>query len=479
MLLSLVLGIRLRRTLPEDIQSQYLFLLGLMSIFFCGHLAFAALLLHNFPFPLILLSSSIFLGGLFSLVVIAISRTAANTIQSGKSRLSRTTNLLRLRNSRLSRETKQRKATEKKLDSSSALFLKDMFEIMDEILANRDQYTFEHDIQVAEIATRIGRELKMGEDDLKILELGCLIHDIGKTAIPDDVLLKPGQFDTQERDIIRYHPLIGAKLIARHIQDDRITDIILNHHERLDGSGYPAGLKGEEIGLLPRIVAVADTYEALTARRPYKKRLSPQKALITLRREAELGRVDSDAVKALEKIVPSLPPVKSSKRVTAGFMEDVELFRSRSYFREPMTGFYNYRYLLALDEAGILQNKTLPYKLSLVRAKDLDGFQHRSGYMVADQILDELGEDILGLCASLGSKREQYDGSYMMFRKGTDFLIYAEYKQKRELKAFHRGIEKLLKRAEKDWQLKCSFHAEEFARATPVSSGLAKLFAAV
>ena len=273
MFFSILSGVRLSKQFPAVIRDKWLVLIGIMAIFFCGHLIFATLLTHDFPFPRILIGGSIFLGGLFALLVVILSRITTSNMEKRQNRLERTHRVLKLKATKLTKEIIDRKKTEDELKKTSDLFLKELFEIMDEVLANRDQYTFDHAFHVAEISKQIGKELGLSEEELQSLELGCLVHDIGKTAIPDDVLLKPTRFDYKEKDIIKYHPLIGAKLIARHIQDDRITDVILHHHERLDGSGYPLGIKGKDIDLFSRIVAVADTYEAIVAQRPYKKPL--------------------------------------------------------------------------------------------------------------------------------------------------------------------------------------------------------------
>jgi putative nucleotidyltransferase with HDIG domain len=295
-----------------------------------------------------------------------------------------------------------------------------------EVLANRDLYTFEHDMQVAVISKCIGQKLGLSPDTLTSLELGCLAHDIGKTAIPDDILLKPARFNFQDRNIMEYHPLIGAKLVARHIQDDIIIDIILNHHERLDGSGYPAGLKGKEIGLMPRIVAVVDTYEALLSRRPYKKSLSSEEAINILWKEVKLGRLDKKVVETLVTILPDLPEIQPSTIITADFMKDVELFRNRAYFREPLSDFYNYRYLFFLDDSGVLQKKTLPYTLILISFPNFGAFQQDPGYLIADQVFDEIGQNLADICHRFSQDRDLYDGSVMLFRKRNEYIIYQE-----------------------------------------------------
>lgn len=270
LLSAIFTGIHLKNKLPPLLQNRWMQLLWLMIFFFCGHLLVAWLLWNDFFFPHILIAVTIFLGGFFSLLLIAHIKAYTKALMESETKFSRANKILKLKDSRLHSEISAHSQTEAELKRTNTLFLKDLFEMMVEVLANRDQYTFDHALHVAAISRSIGEQMGLSAELLEILDLGCLVHDIGKTAIPDDVLLKPDQFDYQDRKIMDYHPLIGAKLISRHIQDDRITDIILKHHERLDGSGYPMGLGGDEIGLLPRIVAVADTYDALVPRGPTK-----------------------------------------------------------------------------------------------------------------------------------------------------------------------------------------------------------------
>ncbi|MCK5231749.1 MAG: response regulator, partial [Desulfobulbaceae bacterium] len=116
--------------------------------------------------------------------------------------------------------------------AAKEMMMRNLFEAMGEMLATRDHYTFEHELRVAAISVRIGTDMGFSENELKAIELGCLVHDIGKVAIPDDVLLKPGRFDLQDRKIMEYHPVMGAKLFSKYIEDVRIKEIILYHHER-------------------------------------------------------------------------------------------------------------------------------------------------------------------------------------------------------------------------------------------------------
>lgn len=156
--------------------------------------------------------------------------------------------------------------------------------------------TDDHTDHLADYAAKLGQNLGMTEEELEELRLGCLLHDIGKVAVPDSILLKPGRLSTEEMEIVRQHPVTGEKICASLKSLRRILPMIRHHHERMDGSGYPDGLSGEQIPLRARIVQIADVYDALIKDRPYRAGLSSEEALQILRREAALGWLDPGLV---------------------------------------------------------------------------------------------------------------------------------------------------------------------------------------
>jgi putative two-component system response regulator len=152
--------------------------------------------------------------------------------------------------------------------------------------------TDRHSDRLADCAAQLGKSLGMSEGDLEELRLGCLLHDIGKVAVPDSILLKPGRLTPRETEIMRQHPVIGEQICAPLKLFRPILPIIRHHHERMDGSGYPDGLSGEEIPLKARILQVADVYDALINERPYREALTSEEALEILRQEAAHGWMD-------------------------------------------------------------------------------------------------------------------------------------------------------------------------------------------
>ncbi len=150
----------------------------------------------------------------------------------------------------------------------------------------KDAYTECHPQRVASTALHLGIRLGFQESDLIALYRGALIHDIGKIAVPDAILGKPGPLNAEEERRMRAHPIIGESIVKPLPSAADILPIIRHHHERFDGGGYPDGLSGHRIPLLARIVSVCDAYDALASDRPYRVRRQPQEAIETLMRGA-------------------------------------------------------------------------------------------------------------------------------------------------------------------------------------------------
>ncbi len=148
----------------------------------------------------------------------------------------------------------------------------------------RDPYTKEHSNRVTEISIKIGKKRGCSDEEIDILKISSLLHDIGKIGIRDDILLKPGKLTKEEFEKIKEHPNIGAEIIGQLGMWDEHQQIIRHHHERFDGSGYPDGLKGEEIPRLARILKVADVYDAMASDRAYRKKLAPKTILNSLKK---------------------------------------------------------------------------------------------------------------------------------------------------------------------------------------------------
>jgi putative nucleotidyltransferase with HDIG domain len=142
---------------------------------------------------------------------------------------------------------------------------------LSQLVEVRDPYTSGHQKKVADIATAIAKDLGLKKDTVEAIRLAALIHDIGKIAIPASILSKPGKLTDIERDMIETHPKIGYEIVKEIDFPYPIAKIILQHHEKIDGSGYPNGLKGKDIMQEAKIIVVADVFEAMSSHRPYRE----------------------------------------------------------------------------------------------------------------------------------------------------------------------------------------------------------------
>jgi len=166
----------------------------------------------------------------------------------------------------------------------------------------KDVYTKGHTERVADLSVRIGQQLRLSPEQLRVLSQSAMLHDIGKIGVPDSILNKPGALTAEEFDIIKEHPVRGHAIIKGVRSLEQEVAGVRYHHERLDGTGYPDGLQGDEIPLTARIIAVADVYDALTSRRPYRAAWSRTQALELLDQEAG-HQFDPACVAALRRVL--------------------------------------------------------------------------------------------------------------------------------------------------------------------------------
>ena len=183
------------------------------------------------------------------------------------------------------------------------------------LLDARDGYTHGHSQRVTRHAERIARGMGLSAPDVAKVRTAAALHDVGKLHTPRDILNKPGRLTQEESEVVRRHPGDGAAM-ATDLGDPMITAMIRHHHERLDGKGYPAGLAGDAIPIGARIIAVADTFDAITSERAYRRASSHKRALDVLARQAGT-QLDADAVAGFVGYYRGLPTVAWSAFVTA------------------------------------------------------------------------------------------------------------------------------------------------------------------
>jgi putative nucleotidyltransferase with HDIG domain len=188
-------------------------------------------------------------------------------------------------------------------DAQRQTLLKDQtLELAAQALDARDQYTESHSIRVAELAGRLGEQLELGDRDVELIRTAGSLHDLGKIGVRDDILNKPGPLTEEEWEIMRRHPDIGADMIAQHSALAEVAPLVRHHHERWDGSGYPASLKGDVIPFGARILSVADSYDTITGARLYRRSvMTPIEGVEDISRRASQW-YDPNVVDALRQI---------------------------------------------------------------------------------------------------------------------------------------------------------------------------------
>ncbi len=203
---------------------------------------------------------------------------------------------------------KHREVDEKNYQLNAALrqverSLETMVETMVRAVEVKDPYTAGHSARVRQYSVWIGEHLDLSSYELRILSYGALIHDVGKIGIPDEILLKPSLLTAEEFETIKVHTIHGANIVADIDIFRDCVPIVRWHHERLDGSGYPDGLAGDDIPFLARVVAVSDVFDAMTSNRSYRKQVSGDDALDIMAQDVAAGRLDAIAFDALKTVV--------------------------------------------------------------------------------------------------------------------------------------------------------------------------------
>jgi putative two-component system response regulator len=177
------------------------------------------------------------------------------------------------------------------LETAESLFL-----ALGRIIEARDPCTEGHCERLAEYATALGKRLNVDRAGLDALYRGAFLHDVGKIAIPDRVLLKKGRLTRKEYELMKHHPAIGDDLCATVRSFESVRPLVRHHHERLDGCGYPDGLVGDQVPLLAQIVSIVDVFDALTTTRPYRRALATSTAYRMMRDDARGGWCREDLV---------------------------------------------------------------------------------------------------------------------------------------------------------------------------------------
>lgn len=283
-------------------------------------------------------------------------------------------------------------------------WLRDSFIMQSRVVDKRDGQTFGHSQRVGELCETIAQMMHLSEDDCNTIRVGGILHDLGKIAIPDSILLKPGKLTPEEYEIIKTHPTEGSAILAEHPEQKGVAEIVKHHHERWDGAGYPDGLKGDEIPLGSRIVNACDAFDTITQARVFRPTVkTPAEAIRELRQLAG-SWYDPAVITALEKIVaerwgidiPAVAPPPSPPRYSD--LLSVRPFRrlwvgqAVSYFGDMMntTGLAIMLYVVShstgLVALGLIAKAVPTIALGLIAGPIVDRFDRQRVMVAADMI---------------------------------------------------------------------------------------------
>jgi len=252
----------------------------------------------------------------------------------------------------------------------------------------RDPYTKGHSERVGVYAKNFAKYISLDEKKCEDLYMAGLLHDLGKVAVPDMVLLKPGKLEKDEFEIIKYHPVLSAKIVEEIDEYAYLATIIKHHHERFDGKGYPDALKEEEIPFLSRILSICDVFDALTTDRIYRKAFSLETA-INIMTKME-GAFDDKLFNQFKEFIQQYGIIKENLYDISEVVLDK--LRDNLFFIDPLTKFLNRDALLTLLQKFTDEN--LHISLIEINIKKFKNYNKVYGIQKGDELLQRLAKEI-------------------------------------------------------------------------------------
>ncbi|MDD3814988.1 MAG: PhnD/SsuA/transferrin family substrate-binding protein [Desulfocapsaceae bacterium] len=275
------------------------------------------------------------------------------------------------------------------------------------MIEQRDTYTAGHTERVAGYCQKIAKAMGIAEDEIEKLHKAAILHDIGKIATPDSVLLKPGKLNSLDYELIKLHATAGYEMLSNIDMYKDLAEIIRHHHERHDGKGYPGGLHGNEIPFLSRILTVADAFDAMTTNRIYKPRKQVKEALTELASLSGSQFNPEVVAVAIQALQGTTPPVSVTQSPTS----DIEKKRFSYFFNDRLTGLFNEDYLkIFLQNNQTIHEYTCLHILHLTNVIE---YNKREGWEQGNHILQAFAAEL----------QAHYPHALLFRAYGNDFAI--------------------------------------------------------
>ncbi len=279
-----------------------------------------------------------------------------------------------------------------------------------EMIEDRDTYTGGHSQRVANYCSLIACELGYSDEDCDLIYQAGILHDIGKIATPDAVLLKPGKLSEIEYDLIKEHVSVGYDLLHKVPMYKKLSDIMHYHHERYDGKGYPRGLRAKEIPPLARIMIVADAFDAMTTSRIYKTQKSVDEAMYEIKNLSGI-QFDPDVVKAALGVFENLKEVEYISQIP---VTQIEQERFSYFFKDQLTATYNTHYLdFILNNNHVDRNY---FSANAIYLHNFGEYNKKFGWSEGDEILYKLASKL----------KKMYESALIFRIHGDDFVILSK-----------------------------------------------------
>ncbi|MBL0263473.1 MAG: HD domain-containing protein [Leptospiraceae bacterium] len=297
------------------------------------------------------------------------------------------------------------------IEEERAKHFEELIEMLVSVIEMRDAYTGNHTRRVASYSLAIGKELKINKEDINRLREAAILHDIGKLIIPDTILLKPGKLSYKEYELIKQHVIVGHQILDKIDYYKPIAHIVLNHHEKYNGTGYPLGKKGSEIPFLSQIMIVADSFDAMTTNRIYQPRKTFEEALAELIKYRGIW-YHPEVVDATVRMVKNLQIIESETSQMP--FTQIEKERFSYFFKDQLTNIYNATYLWRVIN-DLIPGMHYNYFL-MIELRGMTDYNSHFGWNKGNEIIQELAQVLIKI-----TKEEQ------LFRVfGDDFIVCFE-----------------------------------------------------